>query len=88
MIRRLLLLSMIWAGAAEAAKPNVVIIYGDDVFVLVGTPDATDAYMLRKHIGVSVVKPHFKSSVSAMRSVLPPNYRTGPRNMDVLEPTS
>lgn len=55
-----------------------------DIFVV--QPDETGTPSDALTTALTAAKPHFKSSVFAMRSVLPPNYRTGPRNMGVLEP--
>jgi hypothetical protein len=57
-----------------------------DIYVV--QPDETDTPNDILAGSITAAKPHYKSLVFAMRSLLPPNYRTGPRNMDVLEPVS
>lgn len=54
--------------------------------IVVVQPDVTGTPSDVVVTTLTAAKPHFKSSVFAMRTTLPPNYLTGPRNMDVLEP--
>lgn len=54
-----------------------------DIFVV--QPDETGTPNDVVVTTLTAAKPHFKSSVFDLRTSLPPNYVTGPRNMDVLE---
>ena len=68
---------VVYTPALSSGGPyDIYVVQPDET----GTPNDTLAG------SITAAVPHYKSSVFAMRSVLPPNYRTGPRSMDVLEP--
>jgi hypothetical protein len=57
---------------------------GGPYHILVVAPKAPESDVLASVL--TAVKPDFKTGVFALRSVMPPTYQTGPRNMDALEP--